>query len=147
MSEDEIIGHIEIQELRRKFQDNYIVYVLIDKPIQHLGEFDENEWNYAYLLDIDEFEIRKIEEAKSLPRELNTLLKAIEEVTGDKLYAYKITLWSKLTRREVQNKMEDWLKEELETRKIIIDVIKLPKVIKRKRIPITKSIFEKILRK
>lgn len=148
MSEDKV-GHVEIQYLRGEFEDNYIVYVLTNKPIQHTGKFYEDDWDYAYsFLKSEDIEIRTIHTTRKLPKDLDVLIKAIHKVSPeDKFYAYKFILWSRLSKSDIKEIIEQWLKEELKTHRIFVDVIKLSKVTKRKRIPITKSMFEKMLKK
>jgi hypothetical protein len=147
--EDKVIGHIEIREIRDKYEPNYNVFILIDReiPKNKLGDFDDNEWNYAYLFKEEEIDIYNIEETSILPRPLDALMKAIKKLYPDEVaFSYVIKLWSKLKKLDVEWEVEHWLQDE-GYRVKGIEVVKLPKVKKKKRIPITKSMFEKMLKK
>jgi len=147
MDEDKVIGYVKIEELRDKFEPNYKVYVFTGNPITKLGEFDYDNWDYAYLLERKGIDIDSIEEAKTLPRILDALVRAIKEHYSDEVpFQYVITLRSSLRKSDVEWEIENWLRKE-GVRVKVIEVLKLPRVKRRKKIPITESMLNEVLKK
>jgi hypothetical protein len=146
---DKVVGHIEIRELRDKYEPNYNVFILTDKeiPEDKLGEFNPYDWEYALYFDEREIIVYSIEKARTLPKSLNTLVTAVRELYPDEIvFSYVIKLWSSLNKQDVECDINEWLEDEGYRIKGI-EVIRLSKVKKRKRISITESMFEKMLKK
>ena len=123
------------------------MYVLTGNPIAKLGEFNYDDWDYAYLLERKGIDIDSIEEAKILPRILDTLVRAIKEHYPDEVpFQYVITLRSNLRKSDVEWEIENWLRKE-GVRLKVIEALKLPRVKRRKKIPITESMLNEVLKK
>jgi len=150
---EESVGYVEIQTLRSKYEANFNVYVLTDKPILHLGEFElfdsqgKYQWNYADF-DTSELEIYSINETEHLPQSLDRLVRACQQVSPqDKWFQYALLIWSTETKDDLEHEIDEWLSKELGTHKVIVEAVKLPKVKSRKRIPIPKRVWNKVLEK
>jgi len=141
-----VIGHIDIQEMRSEYEPNYRVYVLLPSELKNLGEFDEDQWDYAYTLKNSDIDIIEIKKATRLPRELEAFQKALSKVLNETWHSYEIFLLSKENKESVEWEISDWLRDE-GYQKAIVHPVKLSRVKSRKRILITEEMFEKALQK
>ena len=127
------IGYIEVTEERSKYQPNYKVFALTKQEIKTTDDFKVDEWDYAGKLE--NIEIWSIKPTKRLPRSLAALQHICKEMYDKVWNSYEMLLWSKNTRQEIEWDINDWLRLEYGEIKLILEVMKLPKIT-RKRIPL-----------
>lgn len=145
MSEKKI-GEVRIKILRSQYEPNWKVYFILPTQFKNLGEFDVDQWDYAYTLKASDIDITEIQEAKKLPPKLERVKVACMKVLNETWFGYEMLLLSKQTKNDVEWELEHWLKEE-GYQKVIVVPVKLSKVKSVERIPITEAMLQKVLEK
>lgn len=146
---DDVIATVKIQTLRDKYDPNYRVIVVSQRKLEHLGDFDEMDWNYAYHLSKEDIDVYTIQKTTALPPDCERFVKALETVDGKGTWhVYELILKSDAPKSKVEHEIQDWFDEEYDTHTAtLVWVYKLPKVKSTKRIPITWAQFQKTLQK
>jgi len=140
-SRKEIAGWVEIRQELPRHAPNFRVYALTKQELK-VGEFDPDDWDYAYKLNDAGIEVDSIVEWKKgkIPR----IIKVIAEVCPEWGRLYAIYLRAEGDEEEVEDAIRWWLQDE--GHRVITAISRLPRV-RTRRIPIPMEAFAEILKK
>ena len=131
---EKIGGYIHIKTLRGEFEPNWRVYILLKGQALRVGEFDADDWDYAY--DLERIDIDRVDIPKGkLPRLTIACMKVAPE--WDKVYTLDVL--TTLSKDDLEDEIERWLRKE--GFKALVEAVKLPKVIKETVTPIPESVL------
>jgi len=140
-SRKEIAGWVEIRQELPRHAPNFRVYALAKQELK-VGEFDPDDWDYAYKLDDFEVEVDSIKEWRGkAPR----IIEVIREVCPEWNRLYAIDVCTKeMDEEKVEYAIRGWLEDE--GYEVIAKIVRLPRV-RVRRIPIPMEAFKGILKK
>jgi len=140
-SRKEIAGWVEVKQELPRHAPNFRVYALAKQELK-VGEFDPDDWDYAYKLDDFGVEVDSIMEWRGkAPR----IIEVIREVSPEWNRLYAVDVHTEETNEEeVEYAIQNWLQDE--GYKVITAISRLPRV-RTRRIPIPMEAFAEILKK
>jgi hypothetical protein len=149
---EKIVGSINVveTELRGKYYPNFHCYVIIKDEKLPTGEFNDEQWHYAYTLEkVQITEIIEVTDFKQLPQTIRRFYQAMLKVWhNEKWTPYLFELYSKVSTEETEYLINQWLLTEKDNRKVIVWVKVAPKILSKKTvlsIPITERMLNKAL--
>jgi len=139
-SRGEVAGWVKIKEELPRHAPNFRVYALVKQELK-VGEFDPDDWDYAYKLNDFGVEVDSIKEWRG---KVPKIIEVIQEVCPEWNRLFAIEVCTEETDEEkVEYAIRWWLEDE--GYMAITAISRLPRV-RTRRIPIPMEAFAEILK-